>query len=113
MIVKLDSKHNVVRYEKAIKALPSGDRTALLGFGVEEATTPRQRLSLLQLFISELQAECLLTGVAPTPIRAPAPVPARLRGALGALSASLRAGPVAGVVLPVNDMLLDYLRTVF
>ena len=25
----------------------------------------------------------------------------------------LRAGPVAGVVLPVNDMLLDYLRTVF
>ena len=25
----------------------------------------------------------------------------------------LRAGPVAGVVLPVNDVLLDYLRTVF
>ncbi len=33
-------------------ALPSGDRTALLGFGVEEATTPRQRLTLLQLLVS-------------------------------------------------------------
>ena len=80
---------------RLLAALPSGDRTSLLGFAADAATTPRQRLSLLQLYVSELQAQALLSGVAPTPIRAPAPVPARLRGALGALSASLRAGPVA------------------
>ena len=87
-------------------ALPSGDRTALQQsrFGVDAATTPRQRLSLLQLYTSQLQAECLLSGVAPTPIRAPAPVPARLRGALGALSASLRAGPVAQGEAPADTL---------
>ena len=53
-------------------------RPALLGTGVDAATTPRQRLSLLGELLSELQAECL-SGVAPTPIRAPAPVPAAPR----------------------------------
>ena len=90
--------------QRLISALPSGDRTALLGFGVDAATTPRQRLSLLGELLSELQAECLLSGVAPTPIRAPAPVPARLRGALGALSASLRAGPVAQGEAPADTL---------
>ena len=55
--------------QRLISALPSGDRTALLGFGVDAVTTPRQRLSLLGELLSELQAECLLSGVAPAPLR--------------------------------------------